>query len=166
MKYKKNDFICLLFWTNKQTFCNFFSDQLAARWPSDKFLQQGVFLGCWSEFIWKNGFGLKAFFFCFWVNLGPILGEKWLSGQVANIILGEKCFYGQVANIILGEKCLYGQAANIFLGEKWYMGRLPKKYRLGPKTKQPRIRGDAIDLFVIFPSIQDLLAECHLLFFF
>ena len=40
-----------------------------------------------------------------------------------------------------------------------------KNIDFGPKTKQLRIRGDVIDLFVISPSIQDLLAECYLLFF-
>ena len=99
----------------------------------------------------KEWFWFEGIFLLFLSQLGSNFGRKmtfWISCQH-----------------IFGQKCFYGQAANIFLGEKWYMGRLPKKYRLGPKTKQPRIRGDAIDLFVIFPSIQDLLAECHLLFF-
>ena len=130
MKYKKNDFICLLFWTNKQTFCNFFSDQLAARWPSDKFLQQGVFLGCWSEFIWKNGFGLKAFFFCFWVNLGPILGEKWLYGQVANIFWAKNGFMGKLPTYFWAKNGIYGQVATYFWAKNGIWASCPKKYRL------------------------------------
>ena len=84
LKYKSKFFVCLLFWTNKQILCNFFSNQLVAKLPTGKFLQQGIFLDVDQNPLERMVlFEVIVFIFFVFGQLGSILGEKWFYGQIA-----------------------------------------------------------------------------------